>query len=230
MEPSTTRQLRATLDQEAEMHKHRHPDANRLISGGKVLSPPTQPASARRFSSALAVVLGGRRLTLPSRSPTSTEPEPGPQPPSATTPAGAVRREPQPRAWALTRMVVGVDATGVEIVADLTLYGPDWIGGPNPTVVATTVFRTASRARGGVGAHPPEALAGGCAARTKPPPPPPAPPEPSPGSSSAPTEHGPPLQARLARRWATTPFICAANRPTVPRRPGLRRRGDATRR
>ena len=58
------------------------------------------------------------------------------------------------------RMPVGVDATGVEIVADLTFDGPDWISGPNPTVVAHNGVHEHT-ARGGVGVYTPEALASG---------------------------------------------------------------------
>ena len=88
---------------------------------------------------------------------TRTDPESA-QPPSATMPRELFTENLnlEPGTY---RMVVGVDATGVEIVADLTFYGPDWISGPNPTVVADNGVHE-YRARGGVGVYPPEALAG----------------------------------------------------------------------
>ena len=172
-------QLRATLDQEAEMQKAPAPDVNPLISGGKVRRR-RRNLLRLGVSSALAVVLVGGGGYAAQQIATSTEPEPAAQPPSATTPqelfAENLNLEP-----GTYRMVVGVDATGVEIVADLTLYGPDWIGGPNPTVVAHNGVHE-YRARGGVGVYPPEALAGGSGCTNGATTAPATPPEPSPGS------------------------------------------------
>ena len=150
-------QLRAALDREAEMQQAPAPDVNRLISGGKVRR---RRRSLVRFgvASVLAVVLVGGGIFVAEQIATSTDPESA-QPPSATMPRELFTENLnlEPGTY---RMVVGVDATGVEIVADLTFYGPDWISGPNPTVVADNGVHE-YRARGGVGVYPPEALAGG---------------------------------------------------------------------
>ena len=81
-----------------------------------------------------AVVLVGGGIFVAEQIATSTDPECGPAP-SATMPRELFTENLnlEPGTY---RMLVGVDATGVEIVADLTFDGPDWISGPYPTVVA----------------------------------------------------------------------------------------------
>ena len=198
-------QLRAALDREAEMQQAPAPDVNRLISGGKVRR---RRRSLVRFgvASVFAVVLVGGGIFVAEQIATSTDPESA-QPPSATMPPELFTENLnlEPGTY---RMVVGIDATGVEIVADLTFYGPDWISGPNPTVVADNGVHE-YRARGGVGVYPPEALAGGS------------------GCSNEATKASASTSQALAeqltrshgarsfrhpypcRRSATTPFICA---------------------
>ena len=198
-------QIRTALDQEARTRQAPAPDANRLISGGKVRR---RRHNLVRLSvaSAFAVVLVGGSVFAAQQMATSTDSGPA-RPPSATAPQ-ALFTENLNLEPGTYRMVVGVDMTGVEIAADLTFRGPDWISGPYPTVVADNGAHEYT-ARGGVGVYPPEGIGRRVRlqqrrSRTRP-----APPKPLPSSWLS--SHG----ARSfchpdrCRRSATTPSICA---------------------
>jgi hypothetical protein len=152
---SRDEQLRA-LDREAAMQQAPTTNVDRSDSGGQV----SRRRNVVRFgvASALAVVLVGGGMYAAEQIATGTDPEPA-QPPATATPqelfTDNLNLEP-----GTYRMLVGADATGVEIVADLTFYGPGWISGPYPTVVAHNGVHEHT-ARGGVAVYPPEALASG---------------------------------------------------------------------
>lgn len=147
--------LRAAFNQQAEMQKAPAPDVDRLISGGRVRR---RRRNTVRFGVAatLVVVLVGGGMYGVRQIDTSGAPDPTH---IRTTPQDLFTENLnlEPGTY---RMLVGVDATSAEIAADLTFYGPDWISGPHPTVVAHNGVRE-YKARGGVGVYLPDALASG---------------------------------------------------------------------
>ena len=107
------------------------PDVDRLISGGRVRRR-RRNAARLGVAAAAAVLVGGGAYGVtqldPSRAPSRVAGTPTPASEPATIPPPCRRTGPRSSPGTY-RMLVGVDAAGGAIDADLTFDGPDWIGG-----------------------------------------------------------------------------------------------------
>ncbi len=146
-------QLRAALSLEADMQNATRPDIDGLITGGRARRRRRNVVWAGGAALAVVLIGGGAYavtqidLSDAGSSPTVSEPTSEATPSALPENAGSDYLEP-----GTYRVVVGADATGGRIEADLTLEGPGWSGGNFPTVVEAGTY-------GGFGVYRPDALA-----------------------------------------------------------------------
>jgi len=145
-------QLRAALDQEADMQRAPAPDVDRLISGGRVRRRRRSLAQVG-VAAAVGAVLVGVGVYGVTQLDSGDAAEPAQPAPTTTTPQAYISGEDiHPGTY---RMLVGVDDVGVAIETDLTFYSDDWGSGSNfPVLSDGTTF-------GGVAVYRPTALAAG---------------------------------------------------------------------
>ena len=153
-------ELRAVLNQQADVQITKGPDIDRLIMGGRARR--RRRNRTRAGGTALAIVLiggGAYAVTQEPGSPGSSEI--ATQPSSTSEPstfAAAPELPPDPGPKELEpgtyRVLVGLDATGATITADLTVDGSGWSAGDYPIVQEGGAF-------GGFGVYRPDHLAAG---------------------------------------------------------------------
>ena len=153
-------ELRAVLNQEADVQITEGPDMDRLIMGGRVRR--RRRNLTRAGSTALAVVLiggGTYAVTQEPNSPSSSgianrsssTSEPSTFAAAPALPPDPGREDLEPGTY---RVLVGPGATGTAIRADLTVDGPGWSAGDFPIVQEGGTF-------GGFGVYRPDQLAAG---------------------------------------------------------------------
>jgi hypothetical protein len=153
-------ELRAVLNQEANAQITQGPDMDRLITGGRVRR--RRRNRTRAGSTALAVMLIGggayavtQQPSSPGSSGIANQASPRSEP-SGSAAAPALPGDPGPEELepGTYRVLVGPDATGAAIRADLTVAGPGWSAGDYPTVQDGGTV-------GGFGVYRPDQIAAG---------------------------------------------------------------------
>jgi hypothetical protein len=150
-------QLRAALNLEAEMRTAPPPDVEGMISGGQARRRRRNAAAAA--GGLLALVLVGAGIygaTQLGDDPKSEPPvvnEPSEPAEAAIPPAWPDNEEAVPPGT--YRVLVGYDADGGAIEADVTIDGSNWEGSNYPVAGTPQGFA-------GFGVYRPEAVAGGC--------------------------------------------------------------------
>ena len=146
-------QLRAALNQEADMLNAPAPDMDRLISGGRARRRRRTLARTGIAAALVAVLVGGGAYgVMQIDSGTAVEPA---QPPSTTTTPETFRDlDGDPLEPGTYRVAVGADASGVAIGADLTFDDEAWNANDFPVLLKAGRY-------GGVAVYQPAALAAG---------------------------------------------------------------------
>jgi hypothetical protein len=152
-------ELRAALSLEADMQNATRPDVDGLITGGRARRRRRNVLWAGGAALAAVLIGGGAyAVTQIDRDDAGKSPivdEPTSDASAAAVPAAlpedAGDEHLEPGTY---RILVGSDASGGEIEADLTLEGPSWSGGNFPTVQEGVTY-------GGLGVYRPDALAAG---------------------------------------------------------------------
>ena len=154
---SLDEQLRAALNLEAEMRDVPQPDLQGLISGGRVRRR-RRNAARIGIAAAVAVLVGGgaygvTQLDSGSTGAPDITDEPT-QPPTTPSSMSGARLPLEPGTY---RMLVGTDADGEAIQAEVTVAGPDWKSGSHPLL-------SEDGSKASVGVYQPHAVAGrtGC--------------------------------------------------------------------
>ena len=153
-------ELRAVLNQEADVQITERPDIDRLIMGGRVRL--RRRNRTRAGGAALVVVLMGggaysvtQEPSSPSSSGIANQSSPTSEPSGfATVPVLPPDPGPKDLEPGTYRVLVGLDATGALIRAGLTVDGPGWSAGDYPIVQEGGTF-------GGFGVYRPDNLAAG---------------------------------------------------------------------
>jgi len=149
-------QLRAALSAEAEARTASPPDVDRLISGGRVRRRRRTMARAGLVAAAV-VVIGGGAYGVTQIDPGNRgsgpgivdEPSDARSAPTTSALQDGRRRPVEPGTY---RVLVGVDAAGERIEADMTVSGPGWASGDSPVVLD-------GDHAAGVGIHRPDRVA-----------------------------------------------------------------------
>jgi hypothetical protein len=154
-------ELRVALNQEADMQVTTGPDVDRLIVGGRARRRRRHLTRAGGSVLAVALVAGGAYgVTQIDRSDAGSTgvaeretvtPEPSG---AAAPPVLAVDPGPKDLEPGTYRIMVGTDATGAPIEADLTVEGPGWMSGNFPVLQE-------DETSGGFGVYRPYALGDG---------------------------------------------------------------------
>lgn len=146
-------QLRAALSLEADMQNATRPDIDGLITGGRARRRRRNVLWASGAALAVVLIGGGAyavtQLDLSDEGTSQIVDGPTSEATPSDLPGDSGSDYLEPGTY---RVVVGADATGGRIEADLTLEGSTWGGGNFPTVQEGEIY-------GGVGVYRPDALA-----------------------------------------------------------------------